>query len=174
MENIKIDFQKHIDAGRCNGAEWIINYENKVYHDVIGYKDLDLKDKLNKNSYYRVWSMTKPIVGFAAMQLAEKKFLSLDDTIDRYLPEFKNIKKLNSLTSKLSDTSPVDNLPTIRQLLQHTAGFTYNSSDNNLAQEYEDKGLFHSPTSSLEEEVIKSWNYPFYMNQDRIGIILYQ
>ena len=42
MENIKIDFQKHIDAGRCNGAEWIINYENKVYHDVIGYKDLDL------------------------------------------------------------------------------------------------------------------------------------
>ena len=94
MENIKIDFQKHIDAGRCNGAEWIINYENKVYHDVIGYKDLDLKDKLNKNSYYRVWSMTKPIVGFAAMQLVEKKFLSLDDTIDRYLPEFKNIKKL--------------------------------------------------------------------------------
>ena len=160
MENIKIDFQKHIDAGRCNGAEWIINYENKVYHDVIGYKDLDLKDKLNKNSYYRVWSMTKPIVGFAAMQLAEKKFLSLDDTIDRYLPEFKNIKKLNSLTSKLSDTSPVDNLPTIRQLLQHTAGFTYNSSDNNLAQEYEDKGLFHSPTSSLEEEVNKILELP--------------
>ena len=160
MENIKIDFQKHIDAGRCNGAEWIINYENKVYHDVIGYKDLDLKDKLNKNSYYRVWSMTKPIVGFAAMQLAEKKFLSLDDTIDRYLPEFKNIKKLNSLTSKLSDTSPVNNLPTIRQLLQHTAGFTYNSSDNNLAQEYEDKGLFHSPTSSLEEEVNKILELP--------------
>ena len=76
------------------------------------------------------------------------------------MPEFKNIKKLNSLTSKLSDTSPVDNLPTIRQLLQHTAGFTYNSSDNNLAQEYEDKGLFHSPTSSLEEEVNKIFELP--------------
>ena len=32
MDNIKLDFQKHIDAGRCNGAEWIINYKNKKAH----------------------------------------------------------------------------------------------------------------------------------------------
>ena len=43
MDNIKLDFQKHIDAGRCNGAEWIINYKNNIYHEVIGYKDLELK-----------------------------------------------------------------------------------------------------------------------------------
>ena len=72
MDNIKLDFQKHIDAGRCNGAEWIINHKNNIYHEVIGYKDLELKNKLNKNSYYRIWSMTKPIIGFAAMQLIEK------------------------------------------------------------------------------------------------------
>ena len=39
MDNIKLDFQKHIDAGRCNGAEWIINHRNNIYHEVIGYKD---------------------------------------------------------------------------------------------------------------------------------------
>ena len=82
MDNIKLDFQKHIDAGRCNGAEWIINHKNKIYHEAIGYRDLDLQNKLNKNSYYSIWSMTKPIIGFAAMQLIEKNFLSLDDTID--------------------------------------------------------------------------------------------
>ena len=153
MDNIKLDFQKHIDAGRCNGAEWIINHKNNIYHEAIGYKDLDFLNKLDKGSYYRIWSMTKPIICFAAMQLIEKKFLSLNDTIDKYLPDFKNLKKLNSVTSKLSDTSPVDHLPTIRQLLQHTAGFTYNSSNNYLAQEYENKGLFHSPNSSLEEEI---------------------
>ena len=42
MDNIKLDFQKHIDAGRCNGAEWIINHKNNIYHEVIGYKDLEL------------------------------------------------------------------------------------------------------------------------------------
>ena len=72
MDNIKLDFQKHIDAGRCNGAEWIINYKNNIYHEAVGYRDLELKNKLNKNSYYRIWSMTKPIIGFAAMQLIEK------------------------------------------------------------------------------------------------------
>ena len=153
MDNIRLDFQKHIDAGRCNGAEWIINYKNNIYHEVIGFNDLAQKNKLNKNSFYRIWSMTKPIVGFAAMQLIEKNFLSLDDTIDKYLPNFKKLKKLKSLTSKLDDTIKVDNIPTIRQLLQHTAGFTYNSSNNFLAAEYEDKQLFHSSSRSLEEEI---------------------
>ena len=32
MDNIRLDFQKHIDAGRCNGAEWIINYKNNIYN----------------------------------------------------------------------------------------------------------------------------------------------
>ena len=153
MDNIRLDFQKHIDAGRCNGAEWIINYKNNIYHEAIGFNDLVQKNKLNKNSFYRIWSMTKPIVGFAAMQLIEKNFLSLDDTIDKYLPNFKNLEKLKSSTSKLDDTIKVDNIPTVRQLLQHTAGFTYNSSNNFLAQVYEDKKLFHSSSRSLEEEI---------------------
>ncbi len=153
MDNIRLDFQKHIDAGRCNGAEWIINHKNNTYHEVIGYNDLVKNNKLNINSYYRIWSMTKPIVGFAAMQLVEKNFLSLDDTIDKYLPNFKNLKKLKSLTSKLDDTIKIDKTPTVRQLLQHTAGFTYNSSNNFLAEGYEEKKLFHSSSSSLEEEI---------------------
>ena len=160
MDNIKLDFQKHIDAGRCNGAEWIINHKNNIYHEVIGYKDLELKNKLNKNSYYRIWSMTKPIIGFAAMQLIEKNFLSLDDTIDKYLSDFKNLNKLNSIDSDLNDISSVEKIPTIRQLLQHTAGFTYNNCDNSLAQEYEDRHLFHSSSSSLEEEISKISELP--------------
>ena len=160
MDNIKLDFQKHIDAGRCNGAEWIINHKNNIYHDVIGYNDLVKNNKLNKNSYYRIWSMTKPIVGFAAMQLIEKNFLSLDDTIDKYLPNFKNLKKLKSLTSKLDDTIKADKTPTVRQLLQHTAGFTYNSSNNFLAQGYEEKNLFHSSSRSLEEEIESIYGLP--------------
>ena len=160
MDNIKLDFQKHIDAGRCNGAEWIINHKNKIYHEAIGYRDLSLKERLNKNSYYRIWSMTKPIIGFAAMQLIEKNFLSLDDTIDKHLSDFKNLKKLSSIESSLNNTTALENKPTVRQLLQHTAGFTYNSCDNFLAKEYEDRSLFHSPFSSLEEEISKISELP--------------
>ena len=104
--------------------------------------------------------MTKPIIGFAAMQLIEKNFLSLDDTIDKHLSDFKNLKKLSSIESNLNDTTALENKPTVRQLLQHTAGFTYNSCDNFLAKEYEDRSLFHSPYSSLEEEISKISELP--------------
>ena len=94
------------------------------------------------------------------MQLIEKNFLSLDDTIDKHLSDFKNLKKLSSIESKLKNTTSLEDKPTVRQLLQHTAGFTYNSCDNFLAQEYEDRSLFHSASSSLEEEISKISELP--------------
>ena len=70
-------------------CEYIINFNGKIYQEAIGFKDLEKKTKLPKNLHYRIWSMTKPIVSFAVMQLVEKKFLSLDDTIDKYLTSIK-------------------------------------------------------------------------------------
>ena len=153
MNEIKESFNKHIENGTCNGAEYIINFNGKIYHEAIGFKDLEKKIKLPKNLYYRIWSMTKPIVSLAAMQLVEKKFLSLDDPIDKYLPGIKKIKILNKNSKNLNDTYLSDNILTIRHLLLHTAGFTYNISNNIIAEEYERRKIFHSGETSLEEEV---------------------
>ena len=64
-----------------------------------GLNNIERNESILDNSLYRIWSMTKPIIGFAAMQLIEKNFLSLDDTIDKHLSDFKNLKKL-ALTSE--------------------------------------------------------------------------
>ena len=58
--------------------------------------------------------MTKPIVGFAAMQLIEKNFLSLDDTIDKYFPSLSKIKILNKNSKNINDTYLSIKIPTIR------------------------------------------------------------
>ena len=91
MDQIKEIFQKHIEQGLCNGAEWKINFKEKIYHESVGFRDLEKKTDLPKNLHYRIWSMTKPIVSFAAMQLIEKDYLSLNDTIDKYLPEYNKV-----------------------------------------------------------------------------------
>ena len=104
MNEIKESFYKHIENGICNGAEYIINYNGKIYQEAIGFKDLGKKIKLPKNLHYRIWSMTKPIVSLAAMQLVEKKFLSLDDTIDKYFPSLNKIKILNKNSKNINDT----------------------------------------------------------------------
>ena len=75
MNKIKESFNKHIESGICNGAEYIIKFGDKIFHDNIGFKDIEKKIDLPTNLYYRIWSMTKPIVSLAAMQLIEKNYL---------------------------------------------------------------------------------------------------
>ena len=153
MDQIKEIFQKHIEQGLCNGAEWKINFKEKIYHESVGFRDLEKKTDLPKNLHYRIWSMTKPIVSFAAMQLIEKDYLSLNDTIDKYLPEYNKVKILNKNSQNIDDIYLSNNIPTIKQLLLHTAGFTYNSSNNIIAEEYDRRKIFQSGETSLEEEV---------------------
>ena len=160
MNEIKESFYRHIENGICNGAEYIINYNGKIYQEAIGFKDLEKKIKLPKNLHYRIWSMTKPIVSLAAMQLVEKKFLSLDDTIDKYFPSLNKIKILNKNSKNINDTYLSNKIPTIRDLLLHTAGFTYNTSNNIIAEEYEKRKIFHSGETSLEEEVYNILQLP--------------
>ena len=94
----------------------------------------------------------KPIVSVAVMRLIEKKYLHLDDTIDKFLPSFKEIKILDD-TKNINNFYVSNSIPTIKQLLLHTAGFTYNSNNNVIAEEYEKRKIFHSGTTSLEEEI---------------------
>lgn len=75
-------------------------------------------------SLWRVYSMTKPITGIAAMILVEEGKLSLDQPISDFIPAFKKMKVLvdpaKDLTSRPA-TRPI----TVRNLLTHTAGFAY-------------------------------------------------
>ena len=160
MNAIKEIFYKHIENGICNGVEYVINCNGKIYQEAIGFKDLEKKIKLPKNLHYRIWSMTKPIVSLAAMQLVEKKFLSLDDTIDKYFPSLNKIKILNKNSKNINDTYLSNKIPTIRDLLLHTAGFTYNTSNNIIAEEYEKRKIFHSGETSLEQEVYNILQIP--------------
>jgi CubicO group peptidase (beta-lactamase class C family) len=62
--------------------------------------------------------MTKPITSVATLILAERRLLSLDDPIDKYLPEFKNIVIMDASYNRTG----VQHLPTIRNILTHTSG----------------------------------------------------
>jgi CubicO group peptidase (beta-lactamase class C family) len=76
------------------------------------------------DSLWRVYSMTKPITGIAAMILVEEGKLKLDQPISDFIPAFKNMKVLvdpaKDLTSRPA-TRPI----TVRNLLTHTAGLAY-------------------------------------------------
>ncbi len=153
MDEIKDNFIKHIENGICNGAEWKIISKNKIYHDFVGFRDLNKKKPFNKDLLYRIWSMTKPVISTATMQLVEKNYLSLDSTIDIFLPQFREVQILNKNANNINESYTSKNIPTIRQLLLHTTGFTYNSSDNVIGEEYDKRKIFLPGDTSLEEEI---------------------
>lgn len=107
--------------------------------------------KVNADTLWRVYSMTKPITGIAAMILIEEGKLKLDQPISDFIPAFKDMKVLvdpaKDLTSRPA-TRPI----TVRNLLTHTAGLGYNIiTKGPLLNEYNRLGINPAQVSdSLE------------------------
>ncbi len=97
--------------------------------------------RADANSLWRVYSMTKPVTGIAAMLLVEDGKIALDDPLSKYFPAFKTMRVLTQPDTSL-DSVPATREITIRQLLTHTSGLGYNiSAKGPLLQEYERLGL---------------------------------
>lgn len=92
-------------------------------------------------SLWRIYSMTKPITGMAAMILVEEGRLKLDDPVSKYFPGFAKMRVLTSPDASL-DSVPAKNVMTIRHLLTHSSGLSYNIlAKGPLLKEYERLGL---------------------------------
>ena len=152
MDKLNQIFQKYIDQKKFPGIEWKINLSNKTYQGKVGYKNLATKECVEKDTIYRIWSMTKPIVAVSAMQMVENNLLGLDDPINKYLPEFSNLKVLKN-EKNISNLINVNKQPTIKDLLLHTAGFSYNFLNDIIGKEYDKIKLFNSSTTTLKEEI---------------------
>ncbi len=88
--------------------------------------------RMDKDSLFRIYSMTKPLVGVAMMQLYEQGKWRLDDPVSKFIPEFDRLKRLSWKDGKVElDASgePVvvdaTRSPTMRELMTHTAGLSY-------------------------------------------------
>ena len=153
MDELNLIFQEYINQGKYPGIQWQIAHKNISYEGKVGYKNLETKEKIQEDTLYRIWSMTKPIIAIAAMQLVEKNLMKLNDPINLYLPEFSDLKVLDNEEEIITNIIQLEKQPTIKDLLLHTAGFSYNFLADPVGKEYDQIKLFNSSTSSLEEEV---------------------
>lgn len=153
MKNFQNILDKHIQNGLYPGAQWKIHHKDNIFHGKSGYLNIVNKKPIENNTIYRIWSMTKPVVSIVALQLIEEKKLKLNDPLTDYLPQFQNLKVLKYRESKITDLVDIKEMPTIKDLLSHTAGFTYNFLGDAVGQEYDRVKLFHSEFTTLEEEI---------------------
>jgi CubicO group peptidase (beta-lactamase class C family) len=80
---------------------------------------------LNMDSLFRIYSMSKPITGMAAMMLVDEGKLSLDQPLSDILPKFARMQVQVTPDGSITDLRPAKTAITVRQLLTHTAGLGY-------------------------------------------------
>jgi len=95
---------------------------------------------MRPDTMFRICSMTKPITSVAVMMLYEEGFFLLDDPISKYLPEFKHPRILAKSASGETYFAPAAREITIRDLLRHTSGLTYQWNDD-LGSMYKDANV---------------------------------
>ena len=144
---------EYVDQGFFPGIQWQININNEQYSGKCGLNNIETKEDVLEDSFYRIWSMTKPIVAVAALQLIEENKINLDDPITEYLPEFNNLQVMKKEDGGIEEVEKVINYPTIKDLFLHTAGFSYNFLADPVGREYDQLRLFNSDATTLGEEI---------------------
>lgn len=110
---------------RIAGANLVVLREGReVYYFQTGMQDLSLQTPVERNTLFRIYSMTKPVTAAAVMILVDEGKLELDDPVSLYLPELANLTVLTGVGAD-GATQPLARPVTVRDLLTHTAGFTY-------------------------------------------------
>jgi CubicO group peptidase (beta-lactamase class C family) len=107
--------------------------------------------RADADSLWRVYSMTKPITGMAAMILVEEGKLKLDQPISDFIPAFKDMKVLVDPAKDLT-SRPAMRPITVRHLLTHTAGLGYSIvTKGPLLDEYNRLGINPAQVNALME-----------------------
>ncbi|MFV0275885.1 MAG: serine hydrolase domain-containing protein [Parahaliea sp.] len=116
----------YLEPGKIPGFVTLVARAGRpCYLDVAGQRDIVRGEAMTSDTVFRIYSMTKPITSLALMTLHERGLFSLDDPVHRFIPEFRDIRVRKAGAFPLFETVPCARPMTIRDLLTHTSGLTY-------------------------------------------------
>jgi CubicO group peptidase (beta-lactamase class C family) len=136
-------YSEKVKRGELAGIVTLIARHGKIVHfNAVGFADIDHKKKLQTDSLFRLYSMTKPIASTALMMLYEEGRFQLNDPLSKYIPAFAHLRVLSTPNAALDDTVPLERPPTIQDVLRHTAGFSHGGQQNAVDVAYNKADLF--------------------------------
>lgn len=115
-----------VSAGALAGAVTLIWRKGEIVQSAaVGWRDVESRLPMRRDTIFRIASMTKPITSTAAFMLMEEGKFALDDPITGWAPEFSEMRVLSSPTGSLDETDPARRPITFEDLLTHRSGLTY-------------------------------------------------
>lgn len=144
LDRITALMQKHVDEGLLAGAVAMVARDGKAaYFQCVGMQDREKLIAMDPGTIFRIASMSKAITSVAAMMLYEEGKIRLSDPVSKFIPEFADVKVLapndpSAQNGVVSAKRPI----TIRHLLTHTSGLTY-QWDDRVGKLYAEAGITH-------------------------------
>lgn len=139
LAQIQPALQATVDQGALSGMVTLIWKGGEIVQlNTVGFRDIAAKAPMQRDTLFRIASMTKPVTSLAAMMLIEEGKLGLHDPITKWLPEFKDMKVLKDAAGPLDQVYPAPRDITVEDLFTHRSGLAYGfSSVGPVAHAYE-------------------------------------
>ena len=123
LERISSITQGFINEGQLAGAVTVVARRGKVAHfEAYGMMDLEADKPIQKDTIFRIYSMTKPIAAVGVMILCEEGKLTLDALASTYLPELSGMQVAGDADANVFMPVEANREMTVQDLMQHTAG----------------------------------------------------
>lgn len=126
LKRINRFMQGYIEDKKLAGAVTMLARRGEVFHlENYGVQDLESGAAVERDTIFRLYSMTKPITSVAVMMLYEEGRFSLDDPVGKFIPAFADMKVLEGMGETGMRLVGQERPITIRHLLTHTSGLSY-------------------------------------------------
>jgi CubicO group peptidase (beta-lactamase class C family) len=125
--------------------------------DAVGLRNIEARLPVERNTIFRIASMSKPITTAIALILVEQGLMRLDDPITKWAPEFADMRVLRRIDGPLEDAYPAPRAITIEDLMTHRSGLAYGfTAKGPLAEALQDKFGFKTGSFRSSEEWMKA------------------
>lgn len=161
LQRLTRAMQGIIDRGELAGMVTLIARRGKIVHaEIYGARNRELKTPMERDTIFRIASMSKPITGVALMMLYEEGHFELNDPVQKYIPEFRGLKVAAGVGEDGPLLEDMDHPFTMRELMNHTSGLTYGIfSQSQVDQMYLDVDML-DPNSTLQDMITKMSRIP--------------
>lgn len=180
--NINKVMQSYVDQNKLAGTVTLVARNGKIVHkSAIGMQNKAQATPMSEDTIFRIYSMTKPVTAVAALTLWEQGKFHMNDPIDMYLPELKDLKVYVSGSGDDMILETAKHPIRIIDLFMHTAGFSYGFTDSEVDNLYRNSpiSLGKAVPSIVLSELAKlplnhqpgtKWHYG--VNTDVIGFLV--
>lgn len=162
LERVADLCHRYVDDGKFAGTSVLVARKGQiVFRDNYGMADIEAGKKVEDDTIFRIFSMTKPIASIALMQLVEQGLVLLENPLYRYIPSFRDTTAYVSGTPDDYKTEPTHRPITIHDILTHMSGLSTGFNQGPVGEIYRANGLgFGFRGLTLEEYCDKLASLP--------------